>query len=156
MNLAVVMLLGGIWHGAAWTFLAWGAYQGFWLILERALGKRALYSYTPRAVQMALTFGLVIIGWVFFRAETLADAGQVLSSMFGASAAGAMPIPYLFRPIHLIAFGAAALIVWSLPTTQRLLAKPPLWWVLSLQLLLPVALAHMHHEKNVPFLYFQF
>jgi alginate O-acetyltransferase complex protein AlgI len=156
INLAVVMLLGGLWHGAAWTFVIWGAYQGFWLILERVLGKRSLYSFMPRLLQVALTFGLVIVGWVFFRAETLGGAGQLLASMFGAAAADATPIPFLFRPIHLIALGIAALIVWKLPTTQRLVADPPLWWVISLQLLLPLALAHMHYEQNVPFLYFQF
>ncbi len=156
INLAVVMLLGGLWHGAAWTFVAWGAYQGFWLIFERSIGKRALYSFTPRACQVALTFGLAIIGWVFFRAETLGDAGQILASMFGLAADGALPIPFLLKPIHLLAFAVAAIVVWGLPTTQRLVREPPLWWALSLQLLLPLALAHLHHEKNVPFLYFQF
>ncbi|MFT5052095.1 MAG: alginate O-acetyltransferase complex protein AlgI [Chlamydiales bacterium] len=156
VNLAVVMLLGGLWHGAAWTFLAWGAYQGFWLILERAIGKRAPYSGTPRAVQMALTFVLAIIGWVFFRAESLGDAGRILASMFGSAPESARAIPFLLRPMHLVAFAAAAIIVWGLPTTQRLLREPPLWWAISLQLLLPLALVHMHHEQNVPFLYFQF
>jgi len=156
VNLALVMLLGGLWHGAAWTFLVWGAYQGFWLILERAIGKRAPYSGSPRAVQMALTFVLAVIGWVFFRAENLGDAGQILASMFGAAPAGAPAIPFLLRPIHMIAFAAGAIIVWGFPTTQRLVREPPLWWAMSLQLLLPLALAHMHHEQNVPFLYFQF
>jgi alginate O-acetyltransferase complex protein AlgI len=156
VNLATVMLLGGLWHGAAWSFFAWGAYQGFWLVLERAGGKRSLYARAPRVAQLALTFVVVIVGWVLFRAEDLPAAGRVLTSMVGAVPESVSPLAFLLRPIHLVAFGVAALILWGLPTTQRLLRAPPLWWTVSLQLAFPLALAHMHHEQNVPFLYFQF
>ena len=162
VNVAVVMLLGGLWHGAAWTFLAWGAYQGFWLILERATDKRPFYGAAPGVVRWALTFLIVVVGWVLFRAESLNGAVDLLGSMFGAGSPstdgtdGTVNLPFLLRPIHLVASGFGALIVWGLPTTQRLVREPPYAWVLVLQFLFPLALAHMHHEQNVPFLYFQF
>ncbi len=156
VNLATVMLLGGLWHGAAWTFVAWGAYQGFWLIVERASGKRSFYSFAPRFAQIAVTFVLAVFGWVLFRAEGLTAAGEVLGSMVGLVPEGARSMPLLIRPIHLIAFAVGAVVIWGFPTTQRLLAKPPSWWAIALQLLFPLALAHMHFEQNVPFLYFQF
>ncbi len=155
-NLAVVMLLGGLWHGAAWTFVAWGAYQGAWLVAERLIGKRAPYAFLPSALQVVLTFVVAVAGWVLFRAETLVGAGNLLAAMAGDVMPSAAPIPYLFRPVHLVAFGVGALVVWNAPTTQRLLRAPPLAWVVFLQLATPLALAHMHHEQNVPFLYFQF
>ncbi len=77
VNLAIVMLLGGLWHGANWTFVLWGAYHGFWLSLERMLGKRNWYSSLPCAARMGFTWILVLISWVLFRAENLADAGAI-------------------------------------------------------------------------------
>ncbi|MFT5051405.1 MAG: alginate O-acetyltransferase complex protein AlgI [Chlamydiales bacterium] len=156
INLATVMLLGGLWHGAAWTFLAWGAYQGFWLIAERLAGKRNLFGGLPRVLQVALSFLIVICGWVLFRASDLDSAGNVLASMFGAAPGNAQPLLALLRPIHVLTFAVAAIVVWGLPTTQKLVARPPLRWAGALQVLFPLALAHMHYEQNVPFLYFQF
>ncbi|MFT7676182.1 MAG: alginate O-acetyltransferase complex protein AlgI [Planctomycetota bacterium] len=156
VNLATVMLLGGLWHGAAWTFLAWGAYQGFWLIVERLAGKRSLYGSAPRVLQIAATFVLVIFGWVLFRASDMNSALDILGSMLGFASDSAHSLPLLVRPIHLVATAAALIVVWGFPTTQSLVARPPNWWVLALQLLFPLALAHMHYEQNVPFLYFQF
>ena len=56
MNLAIVMLLGGLWHGAAWNFVVWGGLHGVWLAAERALGKRSLYGAWPRPARVAFTF----------------------------------------------------------------------------------------------------
>jgi alginate O-acetyltransferase complex protein AlgI len=83
VNLAATMLLGGLWHGAAWTFVVWGAYQGLWLVIERLLGKRDPLHFAPRFVQIAVTFVLAMIGWVFFRAPGMQSAGTHLAAMFG-------------------------------------------------------------------------
>jgi len=85
-NLMLTMLLGGLWHGANWTFIAWGGYHGALLALERALGVgRARDASPPRGVRRvaatALTFALVLAGWVLFRAQTFPDALRVLRSM---------------------------------------------------------------------------
>jgi alginate O-acetyltransferase complex protein AlgI len=88
-NLMITMLLGGLWHGAAWTYVAWGAWHGFLLAVEHAW--RGTHNHIPRtpsvvrdASAIALTFICVAIGWTFFRAATLDDALTLLTTMLGA------------------------------------------------------------------------
>ncbi|MCB9906508.1 MAG: MBOAT family protein [Planctomycetes bacterium] len=153
VNLALTMLLGGLWHGANWTFLIWGAYQGFWLVVERLSGKSSWYAFTPKAVQMALTFVLVIFGWVFFRAENLSHALEYFDSMFGlAGTHGALAL----RPIHAVSALAAVVVIWGTPTTQALLFRASIPWVVFLQFAFWGSLIHLHFVSHVPFLYFQF
>ncbi len=154
INLCLTMLIGGLWHGANWTFLAWGAYQGFWLVFERLLGKRSLYSKAPYFVQVALTFVLVIFGWVFFRCESIGEATSYLSAMFGL--AGDTAHGLALRPIHLLAGLAGAVAIWGLPTTQELIYKAKPTWVLPLQIAFWISILHLHYVSHVPFLYFQF
>lgn len=80
-NLMVVFLLSGLWHGAAWTFVIWGAIHGLFLIADRVflLKAVAVWGKVPR---MLLTYFVVLIAWVFFRAESLAQAGSYLGRMF--------------------------------------------------------------------------
>ncbi|HET6299604.1 MAG TPA: MBOAT family protein [Kribbella sp.] len=78
-NLSIVFLTTGLWHGAAWTFIIWGAYHGLLLIIERATGLgRSTKWAAPRR---AITFLLVIFGWVLFRAADLPAAGRMLGAM---------------------------------------------------------------------------
>src|SRR5450432_2607336 len=85
VNLMAVMLFGGLWHGASWNFVIWGGIHGGMLALERARGKQSFYDRFPAAVRMALTFLVVCVGWVFFRADTLGAASRYLLSMSGLS-----------------------------------------------------------------------
>lgn len=87
LNLAVVFLLCGLWHGPAWTFVVWGIYHGLLLVLERALGRKTCYAALPRGLQIAATFVLISVGWVFFRSPTLADALHRLGIMWSGAAA---------------------------------------------------------------------
>lgn len=81
-NLLLVMLLGGLWHGASWTFVAWGLYHGVLLVLQRAIPwPKWSQSTALQPVWIAGTFVLVCIGWVFFRGQTFGDAGIVLEHM---------------------------------------------------------------------------
>ena len=85
INLMLTMLLGGLWHGAAWTFVVWGFLHGSYLIIERVLKKFVKISTKPWAVQVILaliTFTLVNISWVFFRADGFENAINILQSMF--------------------------------------------------------------------------
>jgi alginate O-acetyltransferase complex protein AlgI len=156
VNLSVTMLLGGLWHGAAWTFIAWGAYQGFWLVLERLAGKRSLLGWLPRRLHVPATMVLVMIGWVLFRAESLPEAGAHIAAMFGFGGEGAGLTALSVRPLHLIAGTAGVLVVWLTPTTQELIRRLPTWWALGLQPLFVLSLIQLHHASQVPFLYFQF
>jgi alginate O-acetyltransferase complex protein AlgI len=90
-NLWVVFLISGFWHGAEWTFIAWGAYHGFFLATERTrFGK--LYLSLPALPRRAVTFIVITLGWVLFRSATLTEALQRWSCMFGFSR-DAVPFP---------------------------------------------------------------
>jgi D-alanyl-lipoteichoic acid acyltransferase DltB (MBOAT superfamily) len=84
-NLMLTMLLGGLWHGANWTFIAWGALHGGWLVIHRFIsaGKAAPRPapWWNRAFKMLLTFHLVALGWLLFRAENLPQALHLLTSL---------------------------------------------------------------------------
>ncbi len=82
LNLVIVFLLCGLWHGASWTFIIWGTYHGILLVIERFLGRTTLYHTLPRQVQVLFTFLLIMIGWVFFRSATISGAWQYLTVMF--------------------------------------------------------------------------
>ncbi len=88
VNLMLTMLLGGLWHGAAWTFVAWGGLHGFYLCAERwlrpRLGHLALWRTLPGKLALALlTYFLVNLTWVFFRARDFPGAWRMISSMLG-------------------------------------------------------------------------
>lgn len=79
-NLAIVWMLTGLWHGASWTFVAWGAYYGIWIMIEKAfLGK---WLEKMPVVSTVWTLVLVLVGWVFFRSETFPEAVTYIQAMF--------------------------------------------------------------------------
>ncbi len=82
VNLSIVFLLTGLWHGANWTFIVWGVYHGAWMLIERATGLRTLPDATWHWPRRILTFLIVVVGWVFFRAPDLGTAFDVLGAMF--------------------------------------------------------------------------
>lgn len=94
-NTFVIFLLSGVWHGANWTFIVWGAYHALLFLPLILLGKNRKYTNTvaegcllptlKESAQMLLTFMLVVIGWIVFRSETMTDAAQYLASMFDSS-----------------------------------------------------------------------
>jgi D-alanyl-lipoteichoic acid acyltransferase DltB (MBOAT superfamily) len=108
-NLMATMLLGGLWHGANWTFVIWGGIHGCWLTLERLCRPKGDAQEESRLlsvrawVQRILLFHLVCFTWVFFRASSLADAGRYLSGL----------TTFTWRPEYLVA--AKFLVVFTLP-----------------------------------------
>jgi alginate O-acetyltransferase complex protein AlgI len=82
-NLLATMLLGGLWHGAAWTFVIWGGIHGLGLSIERALRIRPT-SPVGRWVGRIVTFHVVCFAWIFFRADSFSRAGQMLERLFTA------------------------------------------------------------------------
>ena len=79
-NLMITMLLGGLWHGAGWTFVVWGAYHGVLLSLNRMAGR--YWEQVPLWPRRAVTFVLVVIGFVVFRSDTIGMAATLLGHMF--------------------------------------------------------------------------
>lgn len=80
-NLVVVFLLSGLWHGASWNFVLWGAFHGLFLVLER-LFLNNVYQRIGKAVSTLITFIIVITGWVLFRNEDLSMASHVIKQMY--------------------------------------------------------------------------
>jgi alginate O-acetyltransferase complex protein AlgI len=91
-NLALVFLLCGLWHGAAWTFVVWGAYHGALLVLER-LGWGQVLAGLWRPLRHAYLLLAVMLGWVIFRADTLPEALSYFAAMFGQGSAVAGMVP---------------------------------------------------------------
>ena len=87
-NLLLTFLLGGLWHGAAWTFVCWGALHGLGLCAVRLW--RGTGRTLPRAGGWALTFLFVVVTWVFFRAHSLGDAWAIVRAMAGLSSSGGL------------------------------------------------------------------
>jgi alginate O-acetyltransferase complex protein AlgI len=83
-NLFLTMLLGGVWHGANWTFVLWGAWHGLWLAIEKYFGM-AKKNHSFNTLKWLLTFFIVVVGWIMFRADSVDSAFQIYGAMFGLS-----------------------------------------------------------------------
>jgi alginate O-acetyltransferase complex protein AlgI len=156
LNLMVVMLVGGLWHGASWTFVIWGGIHGGMLALERLRGKRRLLPYPFR---VATTFLIVCLAWVFFRAETLPQAVSYFGSLFGF--AGKAPqmealSAVVYTPYHAVVAVACALIVWRAPQAWTFSQRLTPGRAAACLGLLAVSLAFLWTQTVNPFLYFQF
>lgn len=156
-NLLLTMVLGGIWHGANWTFILWGIWHGGLMAIERALGSKHRETVWPRAIAWPLTLVLVMLGWVAFRAETLGQAGAVYVGMFGGHGIALRPeVQTLIAPTELICLAIG--IVLSLAPGFADLTKLqrhsyPALRMAALSLLCFVVL---QARTDSPFLYFQF
>lgn len=80
-NLFIVFLLSGLWHGASWNFIIWGAFHGLFLVMER-LFLLKVYDKTGKIISTLLTFLIVIVGWVYFRVEDVRQANHIVKTMF--------------------------------------------------------------------------
>ncbi|WP_439816834.1 MBOAT family O-acyltransferase [Zavarzinia sp. CC-PAN008] len=156
-NLMITMLLGGIWHGAAWTFVIWGLLHGTALVVERLFTARPAERPQPlvlKALAVIATFHFVCLTWIFFRAESL----EAALTYIGAFANGE---PVVLLTPYLAALVGAMLAVQFLPggMTERVarpLAALPVW---LLGLLAGAGIAvidALGPEGIAPFIYFQF
>ncbi|MBA3311870.1 MAG: MBOAT family protein [Planctomycetaceae bacterium] len=119
-NLLIVFLLCGLWHGAAWQFLAWGALHGCFLVVER-LGFSRLLAYLPRFVGHAYLLLAVAVGWVFFRAADLGQAVDFLSSMTGFATGDAVVHSVARYLANDVSTALIAATIGSLPILPRAL-----------------------------------
>lgn len=159
VNLTIVMLLGGLWHGANWTFVLWGAYHGLWLAFERWLGKQSIYHRLPRAARVGVTFVLVLFSWVLFRAATLDDTLRYFGMMFGA---GEMNVASLLISAQMYTQGnliLVALAAWlAIIPLQAHDWSGRVTWPKALVVgpAFAVSIMAMFAQAFNPFLYFQF
>jgi alginate O-acetyltransferase complex protein AlgI len=120
VNLFAVFFICGLWHGAAWTFVVWGLYQGVLLIVERALKNN--FSYENKGVLgITITFILTMIGWVIFRATSFEQCGYFIKAMFSWSGGPDIPdqLGEYMDPLLLVALFSAAVISFF-PSSQIL------------------------------------
>jgi D-alanyl-lipoteichoic acid acyltransferase DltB (MBOAT superfamily) len=160
VNLMITMLIGGLWHGANWTFVAWGGLHGLYLCVERFFRERRGGPATQHGglvIMPLFIFFFVNITWVFFRAGTFAQAGGLLASMFGF-VHGATPI------LTTLAMVKVGVVVAGLLVTQWLLRNTSLttvayrmpWWLTGLAWSSMLLLIILGQESSGSFIYFQF
>lgn len=181
VNIMITMLLGGAWHGASWTYVVWGTLHGIYLVINhlfKMIVERSSFSFFYgsfwRYTAHLLTFLCVLVGWVFFRADSLQDATKILESMLYMHGVGNTSLGlHSWLPWILI----SSMVVWILPNTQEFMCnhrpaldynatlseqkrhrimiwRPSLYWAGFLFLFFFGCLIMM--SQNSPFLYFQF
>lgn len=171
-NLFLTMLLGGLWHGANWTFVLWGMWHGAWLCLERAFGpvQNPVQQDHPRfrILPWLSTLFIVLMGWVAFRAETLAQALGFYGALFGGDFRFSMVYADSISRLQLwtLALAWSIVVVCGL-RSLRARAWPPRGAVFAgggvspvatpvMAALFALSVLKLSTQSYTPFLYFQF
>lgn len=159
INLALVMLLGGFWHGASWNFIIWGGIHGSMLAFERAQGKQGFYARLPHPVQVVITFVIVMFAWVFFRAKDLPSALAYCGSMLGFRTpqdGAALIAGVTHQPYYLLSLALASVIAWGGPQTWDWTRTITPFKAVLIALLFWFSLLVMATQAFNPFIYFIF
>jgi alginate O-acetyltransferase complex protein AlgI len=170
-NLLLVFLLCGLWHGASWTFLIWGVYHGFFLVLERVPVVGRLLDRLPAPLQHAYVLLVVLVGWVFFRADTFVHALAYLQAMVDFSRAPLFNSQLFLALNNEFSLTLVAAVIGSAPVfalLQRwragrpIVSAPAVRWLAataqvgSLGFVLVYSIAAVLGGAHNPFLYFRF
>src|SRR5438045_2143274 len=162
LTLVIVMFIGGLWHGAAWTFVVWGLLHGSYLVIERVFRgcfehKSWAASPITRVLAGFATYAAVCIAWVFFRASDFTVAARMLRGMFGGHAHGDAILTT--REILQIAIVTAGMILvhWTLRDSniETAVTRLPRWVVTAAWALMACAIILTQGNSNA-FIYFQF
>jgi len=158
--LMLTMLLGGLWHGASWTFVVWGGLHGAYLAVERGL-RSAFANYRPGPLMLVLfgllTYALVNITWVFFRAHSFGKAWQLLGGMFGANSDAAPILPTMHLVMVTLIVGGIVAAHWSMRsrTLEMAVAATRPMVLAGIWASMAVAIVIAQAAGNA-FIYFQF
>jgi D-alanyl-lipoteichoic acid acyltransferase DltB (MBOAT superfamily) len=151
-NLMITMVLGGLWHGAAWTFVLWGVYQGLGLVGEHALGGRLRL---PAWLRWLVTFHLIVFGWILFRSPSLATFGTFISRLTVPGAATLWTIPVVAAIVVVI--GMQLLPPRPLERLQvRIEELSPAILGVGLAVVIAFAAATVTSQGVPPVIYFRF
>ena len=154
-NLMITMLLGGFWHGASFTFLIWGGIHGSFLSLERWARERWPGFNMPKFAAWFITFNVVCIAWVFFRAPNLATAFDILGGIGLSGPSPLVTFPMVFLVVAAIAVQALPEGWWR-RAESWVVARPVAAQGVGFGLLIVVADAAVGQQGVAPFIYFQF
>jgi alginate O-acetyltransferase complex protein AlgI len=151
-NLMLTMVLGGLWHGAAWTFVLWGAFHGTMLIGEHALGGRLR---APGWLRWLVTFHLVVLGWILFRSQSVALAGTFLARLVvpGHPTLWSLPVGAAI----VVTIGLQLLPADTIERAQAAVERlQPALLAAGLAILVLFAAATVPGQGVAPFIYFRF
>jgi len=153
-NLMLTMLLGGLWHGASWNFVIWGGYHGGLLAGERLIGRFRKQPTRWTVASWIFTFGLVLVGWVFFRAEDLTQSLQVLGQMFGNWHGRTLLMPW-HTGLAVLSLAVAA-VEEKFDWFEHLMGWPLAARAVTLALIFFTISIFGVTDVAIPFVYFQF
>ncbi len=156
-NLFLTMMIGGLWHGGNWTYAIWGAFHGIILAIERLFKDQKLPSINNKYIQFALTFLLINIGWIFFRAPTFSVALLWIQKVFLMNSHLSWDlrfVPDRYRSRFFVALGVASILVFYSKNIWQVKFRTNFWTAAGLALLFVLCLMFMSEDS--PFLYFQF
>ena len=162
VNLGVVWMATGIWHGAAYNYILWGIYYGILIMTEKAINNTAFYYSLPKPVKWGYTFFAVAIGWVLFRCGSLDQINQYLTTMFGMTSGQLVMYgtEYFFDIPSLLAFIPGVIFLLPCPAKLSGLSQrsATVYWLrnLALALLLILSIIFMVNSSYTSFIYFQF
>ncbi len=149
-NLMITMLLGGLWHGANWTFVAWGAYHG--LLLTATRYAAPLLDSWARVLRRAVTFALVVVGWVLFRSDDFSMASGLLRTMFSWKSGSALALSETLVALVIL----AGLLAHVGPNTFEMKHHWRALPACGFGILLLACMVFIYGGQQTPFLYFQF
>jgi D-alanyl-lipoteichoic acid acyltransferase DltB (MBOAT superfamily) len=152
-NMFLTMVISGIWHGAAWTFVIWGVLHALGRIVTRDLERTRFYrEWVPTLVKQMLVFAFVTFTWIFFRAQSLGDAWLIVKRVFSSGWADPQ-IPLLMVTL-VVAVWAYQLLYTNALITRRFLELAPVR--VGLAILMIVYLVIVAQPSTKAFIYFQF
>lgn len=161
-NLMTTMLIGGLWHGASWTFVVWGGLHGVYLAVERWLKSRfgrstALRRTLPRILLALFTYGLINVTWVFFRAQDFPTAWRLLASMFGVTEDGSAVVSSVGILLTAIVTTGMLLTHWTMRdrSLEKIVERAPWWLTGTLWGLMLFSITTTQGSGDA-FIYFQF
>ncbi|MEJ6568578.1 MAG: MBOAT family protein [Akkermansiaceae bacterium] len=156
INLMLVMLIGGLWHGASWNFVLWGGGHGAWLALERMISRRSKWRPPPVLSTIATFIGVSLL-WVLFRADSLGAAIDYYRSLFpGGEIDYGLVGAAIGNAYLLTSFFAAAIIVFAAPPAHRITRDIGAGKAILLLITFLLTVALLSSQSYNPFIYFIF
>lgn len=162
LNLFIVFLVTGIWHGADWSFVLWGLWHGLFILIERFIRNKKWYINIPNIIKHIITMLIVILGWVLFRADNLEQAVGFIKTMFGFNNVSALTFEYIYFINKKLIFWIVMASIGSMPFIVNKLKKYngrksfEILATIGISILFVISIIFVVNSTYSPFIYFQF